>query len=292
YILTHEHLQIDLSKYKNPEVVIGEQEFADVVQDVQAAQMLGVDMVVDVSVAGSGRNPQALQTIARRTGVRVVAAAGVYWDSDDAAKAVQRYGRNLADKFTEELCKGLDGTDIPAGVLKVGTPKQIGDVERQVFQAVAEASLRTGAPIITHTSLPEQAFWQMDVLEQAGVNLSRVLIGHLDASPNLDIPLAVAERGAKVGIDQIGFNWKTPNEQRVRLVQELIQAGKLQQIILSSDIARRTRLQRYGGTSYSTVLQEFVPLLQAAGVGADNIRQLLTFNPLQLLPWKATAART
>ena len=59
--------------------------------------------------------------------------------------------------------------------------------------------------------------------------------------------------------------------------------GLAGQLILSSDMARRTRLRRHGGTSYSTVFTHFLPLLRERGVTSAQIDTMLRDNPARLL---------
>jgi len=54
-------------------------------------------------------------------------------------------------------------------------------------------------------------------------------------------------------------------------------------LIVSSDVARRVRLHRHGGTSYGTVFSQFVPLLRERGVSEAQINTLLFDNPRRLL---------
>jgi len=69
----------------------------------------------------------------------------------------------------------------------------------------------------------------------------------------------------------------------VDLVAGACARGLAGQLILSSDMARRTRLHRHGGTSYSTVFTHFLPLLRERGVTAAQIDTMLRDNPARLL---------
>jgi phosphotriesterase-related protein len=54
-------------------------------------------------------------------------------------------------------------------------------------------------------------------------------------------------------------------------------------LILSSDVARRTMLQRYGGKGYPTVLRDFVPMLKQRGISDATIETMLCDNPRRML---------
>ena len=56
-----------------------------------------------------------------------------------------------------ELTKGIDGTDIKAGVIKLASSyQQITPMEETLFKAAARAQKETGCVIITHT---QQVLW-------------------------------------------------------------------------------------------------------------------------------------
>jgi phosphotriesterase-related protein len=119
-ILAHEHLQIDLSAQKGPANKVGAGEEDAVVEDLLAAKALGLAAVTDLSAPRWGRDPAALRRISERAGVKVVCAAGYYWDPfpDIALKSSVE---EIRDAMIAEIEAGTDGTDVRCGVIKVGT---------------------------------------------------------------------------------------------------------------------------------------------------------------------------
>lgn len=282
-ILAHEHLQIDLSGQKGPAVVLGPEDEDDIVQDLQAAvRAHGLGAVVDLSVSGSGRNPTALRRISERSGLPVVCATGFYWDPFPPA-AVDGSVASLRDAMLCEILTGVDGTDVRAGVIKIGTGRgQISTVAERLFRAAAEAARVTGAAVIAHTSSLEQVPWQIEVLTSAGVDVSRILISHFGRA-SVSLLQEVGARGVFMGIDQIGFQKGPSLGELADLVRDACAAGLERQLILSSDLARRVRLHRHGGTSYGTVFSHFVPLLLERHVTGAQIETMLCDNPRRLL---------
>jgi phosphotriesterase-related protein len=281
-VLVHEHLQIDLTS-RLPAIVIGPNDEADVVHDLRkAVAEHGLRMVVDLSVLGSGRDVKALRRISEAAGVAVVCATGFYWDPLPAA-AREASVEDLRDRMIGEIEEGIDGTDIRAGVIKIGTDANPPSAPfESVFCAAALASNATGVTVITHTTRPDQAQWQMDVLERSGIDLARVLISHFN-SVDVACLEEVARRKVFMGIDQIGFAKGPSYAQLADLVAGACARGLAHQLILSSDMARKARLHRHGGTSYSTVFTQFLPLLRERGVSAADIDTMLGLNPERLL---------
>ena len=282
-ILAHEHLQIDLSAQKGPANRIGQAEEEAVVEDLRHAREFGLAAITDLSAPGRGRDPVALRRISEQAGVAVVCAAGFYWDPFPAI-AIDGTTEELRDRMIAEIETGVGATGIRCGVIKVGTNRGEPDaVAERLFQAAVGAALATGAPIITHTSSPDQAAWHVRVLERAGMDMGRVVISHMGAAHDVAELIALARSGVLMGVDKVSFPKGPTNDQLADLVRDACEQGLERQIILSSDLARRTLLRRYGGRGYSTVLADFVPMLLQRGVSASQIEIMLHENPLRLL---------
>jgi phosphotriesterase-related protein len=282
-ILAHEHLQIDLSAQKGPANRIGAAEEDAVIDDLRHAREFGLAAITDLSAPGWGRDPVALRRISEKAGVAVVGATGFYWDPFPPI-AIDGSIEALADIMVAEIESGVDGTGIRCGVIKVGTPRGEPDrVAERLFRAAAAAAAATGAPIITHTSSPEQAPWHVRILERAGTDLSRVVISHMGAAHDVSELCRLARSGVFMGIDKVSFPKGPTNDQLADLVRDACEHGLERQLILSSDIARRTLLRRHGGRGYCTVLADFVPMLLARGLSRSQVDTMLCENPARLL---------
>ena len=282
-ILVHEHLQIDLSAQKGPNNVIGKTEEADVIDDLRKAKTHGLAAIVDLSAPHWGRDPIALRRISEQAGVAVVCAAGFYWDPFPEF-VINGSVEALRDAMIAEVENGIGQTGIRCGVIKVGTARGTpGEMEARLFKAAAGAAKATGAAVITHTSSPDQAPWHVDVLTRVGMDMSRVVISHMGAARNVEELASIARSGVYLGIDKVSFPKGPTNVQLADLVREACARGLERQLILSSDVARRTFLHRYGGRSYSTVFADFVPMLRERGLSQALIESMLRDNPARLL---------
>jgi phosphotriesterase-related protein len=290
-VLAHEHLQIDLSAQKGPANRIGQAEEEAVVDDLLDAKARGLAAITDLSAADWGRDPIALRRISEQSGIAVVCATGFYWDPFPRI-AIEGTPEELRDIMIAEIETGVGDTGIRCGVIKVGTNRGEPDaLAERVFGAAVAAALATGAPVITHTSSPDQAAWHVRVLERAGMDLSRVVISHMGAAQDVGALVALARAGVLMGIDKVSFPKGPDNDQLADLVRDACARGLERQLILSSDIARRTLLRRYGGRGYGTVLADFVPMLLRRGLEPAQIETMLHDNPVRLLTLsKARAA--
>jgi phosphotriesterase-related protein len=281
-ILAHEHLQIDLSAQKGAANKMGEAEIPAVVEDLQKAKEFGLAAITDLSAPLWGRDPTALRRISEEAGVLVVCAAGFYWDPFPKIAETAPV-EAIRDAMIAEIETGADGTGVRCGVIKVGTAREPSEPAERLFRAAAAAASATGAPVITHTSSPDQAAWHIRVLEQAGMDMTHVVISHMGAAKDVFHLAEVARAGVFMGVDKVSFPKGPTNDELADLVRDACDKGLERQIILSSDIARRTLLSRFGGRGYCTVFRDFVPMLEARGIPAATIETMLRDNPARML---------
>ena len=283
-ILAHEHLQIDLSHNKGADNVFGAEEEPDVVADLKlTVERYGLSGIADLSPTGGGRNVKALARISRNTNVAVVASTGYYWEPLPNIVAESSEDR-LVEIMTAEIETGAEGSDHRCGIIKVGTfEDSFSTATKKLFRAAARTSLATGAPVVTHTEKPYQAPWHVEVLQSAGMDMSRALISHLHKYETIDQIERVANTGAFIGIDQIGFARGMTMPQMADVAVGCIKTGFVDHVIISSDMARKSRFLKNGGTSYTTVFAAFLDLLRERGVTEGQIYTLLQVNPRRLL---------
>ena len=282
--LTHDHLIIDLrhSLYAF-DAVLKDVELA--IDELRHFKAAGGGAVVDVTGEDLGRNVRAQRRIAEETGLHIIATTACYTEPYYLDYVQQLTINRLADRMVEEITKGIDGTDIRAGIIgEIGTRRDfVRPAEERVFRAAARAHRRTGVAITTHTFHEQLIFEQIALFEDEGVDLRRVVIGHLGDERDLDRLRAVAAKGVYLGIDHIGWEVPQRDHQRARTVAQLIRDGYVHQLLLSMDICMKSRLHWHGGHGYDYLLRGFVPLLKEASVTDAEIRTMLVDNPQRLL---------
>jgi phosphotriesterase-related protein len=284
-ILAHEHLQIDLSAQKGAMVKIGENEIPAVVEDLRKAKEYGLAAITDLSAPFWGRDPAALQKISTQADVLVVCATGFYWDPFPEIAEKARV-EEIAHAMIAEIETGVGDTGIRCGVIKVGTAREPNAAGERLFRAAAATSNATGAAVITHTSSPDQAAWHVRVLERAGMDMSHAVISHMGAAKDVAELVEVGRSGAFMGIDKVSFPKGPSNDELADLVRDACEKGLERQIILSSDIARKTLLSRFGGRGYCTTFRDFVPMLETRGIPPATIETMLRDNPARVLTLK------
>jgi phosphotriesterase-related protein len=263
--------------------------------EVKRYREVGGSSIVDPTNVGIGRSPKALRRISEATGVHIVMGAGWYRERCYPRYVFEEMPDELADRLVRELTVGVDDTGIRAGFIgEIGTERNfISPAQERVFRAVARAHRRTGCPVQTHTThFGELALEQLDILAEEGVDPHRVIISHLGDRVGAKWVLPIAERGAWLSIDNLGFiGGYAPLEVRADNVAELCSLGLAGQVMLSNDICMLDQLAAYGGVGYGNVIANFLPLLVERRVSADDIHQMTIGNPAKAMAYDAETAR-
>ena len=285
-ILPHEHLFTDLRGPLVADYARGEPSaVAEVVGPYLAeAAKAGVTALVECSTVGVGRNLTVLRRLAEATSIHIIAPTGVYRDAyiPEALREISE--QDLAELWTKELTEGIDGTSIRAGFIKLAMSDD-GPTALEIrnLKAAVEASQNTGAVIASHTIGGKVARKEMDVLEEAGLDLHRFIWIHAQTEPDVSILEEAARRGAYVELDSVG----APHQSQSELLETtiaLIQAGFIDHLLLSHDAgwynpARPDGLPEDGFRGYTALARDFIPGLLKRGITEEQVRLITVNNP-------------
>jgi phosphotriesterase-related protein len=296
--LGHDHVLIDAFRMYGEATadygwIIDDEEVA--VEELRRFREAGGSSIVDPTNVGLGRDPLALRRISESSGVHIVMGCGWYRERVHAPSVAMELPDRLAERLVIELVEGVDGSGVRAGFIgEIGTGRAaMSPAEERVFRAAGRAQRRTGCPIVTHTThFGELALEQLDVLGEEGVPPEAVVISHLGDRIGVRHLVPIAERGAWLGVDNLGFvGGYAPLEVRADNVVALWDAGFGGRVLLGNDICRTDQLAAYGGPGYANVIERFLPLLRARGLGEAEIRTLIVDNPARAFAYDAEAAR-
>jgi phosphotriesterase-related protein len=285
-----------------------EERIADAVAKLKNAKQAGVDTIIDRVIPGLGRDVPLVNKIAGQVPINIIVATGWYTWRDLPLYFVFREKfphlmedsePSLEDLFVRDIEDGIRGTGVRAGIIKIVTD-QYGITEgvRSAIRAAARAHRRTGAPITTHTAQGvgvHSGLLQQEALAEEGVDLSRVIIGHIDWTPP-EVPLSEFERllqaGSFISFDTLGLDpqWPSPfreqlREKRIERVVGLVERGYLEQVMLSHDNSCYYDVQpmhQLEFPPYTELLHDFLPKLKECGIGDAQIDQIMIGNPRRL----------
>ena len=272
-------------------------------EEVQADELArfrdaGGDTVVDASLPGIGRDPEALRRISEKTGLNIIMGTGFYVGETHPKELATMSDREVADLMVKELTEGVDGTGICAGYIgEIGISEIFDDKERKVLRAAALAQKDTGVAINVHINpWTTNGLEAADILLNAGVAPDRICISHIDVEDREDYVWALLKKGVYVEFDNFGKEYYIRREvrnsgygcfvhdtDRVKFLKKMIDDGYLGQVLLSCDLCLKNLMHKYGGWGYDHVLTNIIPMMEDEGITADEIRTLLLENPANWL---------
>ena len=294
FVLSTEHVQNYGDEWWDEEARV-----ADAVTKLNALHAKGITTIVDPTVWGLGRNIPRIQRIAAQTPLNIVVAAGLYVYEELPQQYAYRGPGLLLDvpeplvtDFVRDIADGIAGTGVKAAFLKccVEHAAPTPGIER-IARAVARASVETGAPITVHTSGPEQSGkTALDLFAAEGADLTKVVVGHAGDSNDLDYLMALADRGAYLGMDRFGLDLFNPGPERVKTIAALAARGYDDRMVLGHDA--NCFIDYFGGAHdavkaaaapnwhYEHISDDVLPALLQAGVTQRQIDRMLIANPV------------
>lgn len=288
FALPHEHFFVDFNGPTSPEYM--DVDWTDVtgacVNSAQVLRAEGVDLVVDWTNLGVGRNVLLLRDVARQSGLSIICASGIY----KSLLPPQFEGRGInaiARHFHQELTRGVDGTTIRAGWIKCATT-ETGPTrtDTRIHRAAARAAKAAGATISLHSPQYEATLAVVSTLEREGFDLRRFLWGHAQVS-SVEQHIALARRGAMIQYDGISaaedsfFGGPVDDESMLDRIEEMFRAGFGDRVVVSADASvfvNPSSFQYDRESSY--VKQTFVAKLEQR-IGGDATRMVMRDNVLK-----------
>ncbi|MBB4717079.1 phosphotriesterase-related protein [Streptomyces luteogriseus] len=240
----------------------------------------GGGAVVQWTPYGLGRRAADLPPLSRETGVHLVAATGlhqaVHYDEDTLAGLRGR----LAEVFVSELTVGIGTSEVRAGLVKVAGGFHALDAHaRWTMAAAAEAHHATGATITVHLEMGTGALDVLDLLcGELGVPPHRVVLGHLNRSPDLVVHRQAAESGCYLAFDGPSLTHHATDWRMPEAVRALADAGFGDRVLLGADTTTAAARSVDGGPGMPYLLRRVRPRLVHA-VGEELVERILTENP-------------
>jgi len=268
-----------------------------------------VDLTTNEGAAGGQRDPRLLAQVSTESGLNIVVASAFYKDPFLPEWVRKAELDELVELHVREAEVGIGDSGIRAGIYgEVGTGlKAITANEKKCLRAIARAHKATGLPISTHCSLGTMALEQIAIFREEGVDLAKVVLGHLDLDSRDDYLDEVLTHGVTIGFDTLGkeefdyvvpgsegqgegsyvkWTYRRPDSERVRALARLLSKGRAGQIVLSMDITGPelfTNDSTQGANGYSHVHDVILPALRAAGATDQAIETMVISNPMRIL---------
>lgn len=299
----HEHLIIDSKMIAVEFPHIHLHSVSSAVDELIDCKQEGLSALIDAMPCSAGRQVEKLAEISSMTDMHIVVATGLHHD---------RYYGNLhwsnrvsvdvlTELFIADVTVGIDRfdytspvidrTNSKAGVIKVATSGSNPDTrDLRNLEAVANAHVATGAPIITHCEGGEGALEQVAVLNKHGVQSRSIMLSHVDKNKKSESPhhrqhlIDIAQTGVFLEFDQALRQGLTGELDSVRLIAELFSEGFGEQVVVGTDGARRSLWRSLGGEPGLGWLIASAPqLLINQGLSISDISRIYVENPRAVL---------
>jgi len=283
--LIHEHFLVDFvgadkinyQRWNRSDVV------KKVLPYLEEVKQHGVKTIFDCTPAWLGRDVQLLKILADKSQLQLVTNTGYYGAVDNKylpSHAFTETAEQLADRWTKEFEKGIEGTRIRPGFMKISVaPGPLSELHKKLVKAAAITHKNTGLTICSHTGPAVPAMEQLDILKQHQVAPSKFVWVHAQAEIEKSFHKKAAGMGAWVSLDGLGWG---DYENYADSIVSLKNAGLLNRVLISHDAGwykpEDTNASFEGFTKIFTHLQ---PLLEQKGFGKTEFDQLLIANPAE-----------
>lgn len=287
--LMHEHVMVDFigadkvsrDRYDPAQV------FTTALPHVKRAAELGCRTFVDCTPAWLGRDVAILQRLSGATGLNIVTNTGYYGARKHAfvpAHAYKESAAQLAGRWTREFERGIDGSKIKPGLIKIGVDAgPLSEINAKLVSAAALTHLRTGLTIGAHTAGGLAAMQQLDILEKLGVSPKAFIWIHAQSEKDKEFHVRAAKRGCWVEFDNIGVGSGSV-ERHLDLVKSFADAELLDRALISMDAGWYHIGEPGGGNyrGYESLFTEFLPALRK-DLSEAQVEQLIVRNPQEAL---------
>jgi phosphotriesterase-related protein len=265
------------------------------VQEALLFKRAGGGTIVDVTNVGLKRDPLALRGIAERTGLHIVMGCSYYHAFFHPPEIAAKTEEAIRDEIVRDILEGVDGTGVRAGIIgEIGCSSPMHPNEAKVLRGSALAQAKTGAPITIHPGRDVASpFEIMDILEAAGADPRRVVMGHMERTGLERGRLRdLARRGCYLEYDWFGEvrpTWPygrvdVPSDgERIKTIAGIFEDGYGDQVLLSQDVCFKTRLASYGGPGYGHTIKYVAEWMRALGISAEHVDDMIVNNPRRVL---------
>lgn len=290
---SHEHLFLADGQSAKVHPALRLDDFDKTFDELFLYKKVGGSTIVDAQPVGCGRIAQFQAEASERSGINIIASTGfhklIFYPEDHWIHSIDE--DDLTNLFISEIKSGMyidADYELPSkkisslpGVIK--TASDLNGVDRQykrLFSAAAEASIRTGTPVLSHTEMGAGALSQIQIFTDHGIPSDSIIICHLDRTvKDISYHIDIAKTGVYMEFDTIGRFKYHSDEDEAAFIYEMVSHGFEDKILIGLDTTRE-RMKSYGGSLGLDYIQTyFIPLLKKYGIKDETIKKFVTDNP-------------
>lgn len=282
------------------DITMNQAEMFDVLAaKLRAFKEAGGGTVVDATGMFHGRDVRLLESLARATGVHIVASTGMgpeenlggYFLTPQTNPPTPWPADRFAELFAKEVTEGMvvprvDRRGSAGLIVTAGTRGELTPTDESLFRGAARAATATGVAVSFRFGA--DALAEAELILSEGIDPGRVIAAGIDRRDAADAAEALAARGLFVALDRVGADDPAllSDAERAELVATLIRAGHRDRVLLSAGAIGVAKGQPADERPIASVLTDFAPILTAHGVSDADVRHILTANPAAALAVK------
>lgn len=252
------------------------------VQMLEEYKAIGGGAIIESTPQTWGRDVPGMYMASKDTGVHVVACTG--WMNQDSGMTDWEDTLSIDDMAEisyRDATVGMDHTSVKAGWVKCGTSyNHITPNEEKAIRSGAQVAKKTGLVLHSHTTTGTMGMEILDIVEEEGLDLNRMILAHIDRFPDLGYHRKLLERGAYLIYDGPGKAKYYPDQLRIDLLKQLVEDGFEDQLMLSNDMGRRSHHKVYGGgPGFNWIKQSFLPRCIEEGISEEAVHKFMYENP-------------
>jgi len=202
----------------------------------------------------------------------------------------------ITDEIIRDITVGVGDTGVRSGFIgEIGNFWPTDQNTIKVLQASAHAAMETGAVVLIHPGFdPDSPPAIIETLTGAGLDPSRIIMGHLDLVPHDFAWLKdLALSGCYMEWDLFGSEDTTvpvPTQdndvERMENIEYAISEGFGDKILVGHDVCTKMQYTKYGGKGYAHILENIVPRMRKRGFTEESIQSILIDNPKNAVTFK------
>jgi len=316
--MMHEHLHSDLYDWEEDHVVWEEKPnearreylLSDAVPHLKTCKEHGCHAFCDTTMPPWRAWPDVYVDVCEAADFHMILSTGFYREIEVGTYFVKTPHdqiwpcvrtasvEELTDLCVREVVEGIHRTEVHAGCVKLGTSQPtMTEAEIKTFRAGARAREQTGVSITTHCTRIGSETSQLEVLEEEGTDLTRVVIGHT-AGHLMDpdcrkVCLEWMDRGVNflptnLGIreDDDGKRWQP----LVDAIHEVFDAGHGDKLALGLDSGYCSESGDFGPMGFlpphpfAHMFTHTLPAFRDMGLTEDEEEAMMKANPQRILP--------
>jgi len=306
-ILAHSKVTLSLlGKIRaNPRLVLDNMVLDEIevaIDELKEFKRWGGETIVSATSRGLARDPDILVAMARETGLNIIMGSGYYVYKTHPPNLTEGKIDEICDEIVRDITEGVGPSKIRAGIIgEIGISNPMYPEEEKVLRAAARAQIKTGVAISVHPGL--EGGTEMDILnilEEEGVDLNRVIMGHQDGryplrddENKIKLHESMMKRGVYCEYDAWGRGWDywevgaPPDYERIYAAKYLIERGCIKRLLFSHDVCTKTQLIKYGGYGYAHLLTNLPNMLRRTGLTEKEVNTIFNTifieNPKEVL---------